>query len=735
MASFKIKVICNLILIAFLYSNLSQAFPGKGFGRGGAGYSGLFPEFYQFSCPQANEIVMSVLEKAISRDPRMPASLLRLHFHDCFVRGCDASVLLDDSATIVSEKNSGPNKNSIRGFEVIDEIKAKLELECPRTVSCADILALAARDSVVLSGGPHWEVSLGRRDSRSASLSESNRDIPAPNSTVQTLISFFQRQGLNEEDLVALSGGHSIGVARCVTFRQRLYNQNGNNKPDMTLEKTYYNELKAVCPQSAVKKNHADECVYMQGRNRMWKRLAAATTRKRSLVILLFVLALFSAFAFFIKALHGSCDVHHYEYVHTGDNYPSPLTQIRIQDSPLSFMKSKLVLLVSHELSLSGGPLLLMELAFLLRGVGTQVVWITYQKPVESDEVVYSLEQKMLERGVKVVPAKGQEAVDVALKSDLVILNTAVAGKWLDAVLKGDVSRVLPKVLWWIHEMRGHYFKLEFVKHLPFVAGAMIDSHTTAEYWKNRTQERLKIKMPDTYVVHLGNSNDLMDVAEDSVARRVLREHIRESLGLRKEDLAFAIINSVSRGKGQDLFLRAFYESLQIIQERKLQVPSIHALVVGSDMNAQTKFETELRTFVVEKKIQDRVHFVNKTLNVSPYLASIDVLVQNSQARGECFGRITIEAMAFKLPVLGTAAGGTTEIVVNGTTGWLHPAGKEGVTPLAENIVKLATDAGMRRRLGEKGYERVKETFLEHHMSSRISLVLKEVLQKAKNSV
>lgn len=57
----------------------------------------------------------------------------------------------------------------------------------------------------------------------------------------------------------------------------------------------------------------------------------------------------------------------------------------------------------------------------------------------------------------------------------------------------------------------------------------------------------------------------------------------------------------------------------------------MHAVIVGSDMNAQTKFETELRNFVAEKKIQDRVHFVNKTLQVAPYLASIDVLVQNSQ--------------------------------------------------------------------------------------------------------
>ena len=59
-------------------------------------------------------------------------------------------MLLDNSSSIVSEKGSNPNRNSLRGFEVVDQIKAALEAACPGTVSCADILALAARDSTVL---------------------------------------------------------------------------------------------------------------------------------------------------------------------------------------------------------------------------------------------------------------------------------------------------------------------------------------------------------------------------------------------------------------------------------------------------------------------------------------------------------------------------------------------------------------------------------------------------------
>lgn len=109
----------------------------------------LSPSFYARTCPRAATIIRNSITRAVSREKRMAASLIRLHFHDCFVQGCDASVLLDETASIQSEKTALPNNNSARGFDVIEAAKREVERICPGVVSCADILTLAARDASV----------------------------------------------------------------------------------------------------------------------------------------------------------------------------------------------------------------------------------------------------------------------------------------------------------------------------------------------------------------------------------------------------------------------------------------------------------------------------------------------------------------------------------------------------------------------------------------------------------
>ncbi|CAN1262958.1 Peroxidase 52 [Linum perenne] len=193
----------------------------------------LTPNFYQTICPEALPTIKRVVSKAIRDEPRMGASLLRLHFHDCFVNGCDGSILL-------GEKTAAPNLNSVRGFEVVDKIKSAVDKACNASVvSCADILAVASRDSVSFVSIRNCQIPVGRRDGRTASISAANNNLPPPFFSFSQLLSSFQSQGLDLTDLVALSGAHTIGLARCTTFRARIYNDtNIHPRLAATLQRT-----------------------------------------------------------------------------------------------------------------------------------------------------------------------------------------------------------------------------------------------------------------------------------------------------------------------------------------------------------------------------------------------------------------------------------------------------------------------------------------------------------------
>ncbi|TVU18017.1 hypothetical protein EJB05_34082, partial [Eragrostis curvula] len=202
-------------------------------------------DFYsKTSCPKAEEAIHNATWSIIKNDRTMGAAFMRLFFHDCFVRGCDASVLL-----VQSNRNPQPERAAIplRGLDVVDQIKTAVDNFCGKgVVSCADILAFAARDTVAIQGGFTFAMPGGRRDGLISSASDVIQFIPSPAMNADQLIQSFGVKGLSADDLVALSGAHSFGETHCSFVTPRLY-----PTLDPTMDATFAGNLKNACPRNS----------------------------------------------------------------------------------------------------------------------------------------------------------------------------------------------------------------------------------------------------------------------------------------------------------------------------------------------------------------------------------------------------------------------------------------------------------------------------------------------------
>ncbi|PPR90736.1 hypothetical protein GOBAR_AA29952 [Gossypium barbadense] len=211
--------LCNLLVLVFF---CFAACPSLG---------RLSFNFYATSCPAAELMVSNTVRAASSNDPTIPGKLLRLLFHDCFVEGCDASVLLQGNGT----ERSDPANTSLGGSSVIDSAKRVLEIFCPGTVSCADIIALAARDAVAIAGGPAFQIPTGRKDGRISNSVNVRPNIVDTSFTMDEMIKLFNSKGLSLDDLVTLSGFDGF-----IIWPYRLV--------DTSLDITYAKELSKKCP-------------------------------------------------------------------------------------------------------------------------------------------------------------------------------------------------------------------------------------------------------------------------------------------------------------------------------------------------------------------------------------------------------------------------------------------------------------------------------------------------------
>ncbi|KAF4402706.1 hypothetical protein G4B88_012491 [Cannabis sativa] len=141
-------------------------------------------DYYASTCPTVFEIIRKETECAVLSDPRSAALIVRLHFHDCFVQ----------------------------------------------------------------VGGPYWDVPVGRKDSITANYALADTNIPTANEGLIPIISKFMYQGLSVKDMVALAGAHTIGMARCENFRDRIYGDFRATSGLNPISASYLSSLRSICP-------------------------------------------------------------------------------------------------------------------------------------------------------------------------------------------------------------------------------------------------------------------------------------------------------------------------------------------------------------------------------------------------------------------------------------------------------------------------------------------------------
>lgn len=229
-----IRIVLMAVIMAFTIISMGE---GK-----------LVENFYSLTCPNVESTVTQAVTTKFTQTITTGQATLRLFFHDCFVEGCDASVIIA-SPNGDAEKDFSENLSLAGdGFDTVIKAKQAVEAVCPGVVSCADILALATRDVIGLLGGPSFNVELGRRDGLVSKASQVEGKLPKANFNLNQLNALFSQHNLSQTDMIALSGAHTVGFSHCDQFANRLYSFSSSSRVDPSMDSNYAQQLKEQCP-------------------------------------------------------------------------------------------------------------------------------------------------------------------------------------------------------------------------------------------------------------------------------------------------------------------------------------------------------------------------------------------------------------------------------------------------------------------------------------------------------
>lgn len=259
------------------------------------------------------------------------------------------------------------------------------------------------------------------------------------------------------------------------------------------------------------------------------------------------------------------------------------------------------------------------------------------------------------------------------------------------------------KHLWHIHEIieSPKIFMKLFCQMLSLKYNSKIvyNSNATKNFWN--VNKRISSK---SEVVWNG-----LEVNQKSISNEEYEYFKKEIFNSNSSEIIITLIGRISRLKGHKWLLSTYVNKLFEFQNIKI-------LFVGSPVEGQEYYLTEIEQFIIDNKLENKVKIIPFTKELVKVWAVTDVVVMPSTEK-ESFGLVAVEAMLAKKPVVASNHGGLTEIIINNETGFLVEPNNEN--QLAETIITLIENPKLRQEFGEKGYKRAIENFsISNYVSS-----------------
>jgi len=397
-----------------------------------------------------------------------------------------------------------------------------------------------------------------------------------------------------------------------------------------------------------------------------------------------------------------------------------------------NYFLNKKLLFVTHNLNHEGAPYSLYYIAKGLKELGNQVKILS---PLEGP-----LKEKYTKEKIDVLIepifwSEPHKAIKFFKEYDLIYLNTIVNFPLIETIEKSQTP-----MIWCIRESERRYLEeglsknhFKIPKYVVFVADASKKVYSDLEYNSN--------------FVTIPNGIDIQEIQNFRLKNDKIE--LRRKYGFTENDIIITIVGTVIKRKGQLEFTEAAVRLLKSdgsrlkflivgsLEKRNIPKIKLHkkphmftkikriikdpSLLKEISKN-DVSYEVKIRRIITKNNCEANIHLIPETGKVFDYYSISDIFVCASYI--ESFPRVTLEAMAFELPIIATNVFGIPEQIENMRDGILLPPGDSDL--LADKIQYLLKNPEERKKFANNAYEKVQKKFtIQRMINSYIDLIQK----------